>query len=319
MAGIVCLGELLMDFFPAEIGRPLLEVSAFRPVPGGAPANVAVAIARLGSTSAFIGKVGEDDFGRHLAAVLQSEGVDVQGMRYDPAARTTINFLAQPDADSYTCLFFRNPGADTMLQATELDMGLLQSARALHIGSLSLAQEPSRSATLAAIDIARRAGALISLDVNYRPTLWTRAEAARQEILALAPQVHLLKMNEGEAVLLSGSSDPEQAAAAMLELGPRICVVTIGPAGSYACTRQASVQAPAFRVQTVDATGCGDAFIAGFLCRLLSGDDWQQRLTAETLRADLRYANAVAALTATRQGVIPALPTKAAVDQFLAS
>jgi len=319
MADLVCLGELLMDFFPLEIGRPLVEVSAFRPIPGGAPANVAVAAARLGAQAAFIGKVGDDPFGHHLADVLRVEGVDVQGMRYDPSVRTTVNFLAQPDANSYTCLFYRNPGADMMLKRADLDAPLLQEARALHIGSLSLAQEPSRSATLEAISVARQAGALVSFDVNYRSTLWQSPDAARRQILEVVPLVDIVKMNETEAELLAGTGDPSPAAQAMLARGPRLCVVTMGTGGSYAAAGKAGVHAPAFKVQTVDATGCGDAFIAGLLVKLLSGAHWQMHIEQHALALALRYANAVAALTATRQGVIPALPRRADVDMFLAT
>jgi fructokinase len=313
------LGEVLIDLFPAEIGRPLLQVSAFRPIPGGAPANVAVALARLGVPSAFIGKVGDDPFGRHLAEVLRGEGVNVQGVRYDPVVRTTVNFLAQPDANSYTCLFYRNPGADMMLASADLDVALLQQTRALHFGSLSLAQEPSRSATLQAIRIARAAGALISFDVNYRPTLWADPTTARREILAVVPLVDVLKMNEGEAELLSGLSDPERATLALIDGGPELCVVTVGADGSFGRTHSGSVHAPAFSVRTVDATGCGDAFIAGLLHRLLADADWRTQTQPSTLAAALRYANAVAALTATKQGVIPALPWRSDVGAFLAT
>ena len=155
---IVCLGELLIDMFPAELGRSLIEVSAWQPKPGGAPANVAVAAQRLGAQSAFIGKVGDDAFGHYLASVLKQEGVDVRGMRYDSEARTAMAFVAKPDENSYDILFYRNPGADMRLQADELDRELLRNARALHFGSISLIQEPSRSATLEALRIARQAG-----------------------------------------------------------------------------------------------------------------------------------------------------------------
>jgi fructokinase len=170
---IVCLGEVLVDMFPAEVGRRLVEVSAFRPKPGGAPANVAVAAARLGARSAFIGKVGNEAFGHHLADVLRQEGVEVRGMRYDQEARTGMAFIAMPDENTAEFVFYRNPGADMRLRADELDRRLLQETRAFHFGSLSLGQEPSRGATLEAAKIARGAGALISFDVNYRPTLWS--------------------------------------------------------------------------------------------------------------------------------------------------
>ncbi len=158
---LICLGELLIDMFPAELGRPHAEVSAFRPVAGGAPANVAVAARRLGARlSAFIGKVGDDPFGHFLVEVLAREGLETGGMRLDPDARTTLNIMAQPDANHYDCLFYRNPGADTRLRPDELDAALLRSTRAFHFGSLSLTDEPARSATVEAVKIAKAAGAL---------------------------------------------------------------------------------------------------------------------------------------------------------------
>jgi fructokinase len=311
---IVCLGELLIDMFPAEIGRKLAEVTAFRPKPGGAPANVAVAVARLGRQSAFIGKVGDDAFGHHLAGVLRGEGVNVQGMRYDAEARTGMAFIAMPDVNSYDILFYRNPGADMRLRAEELDRELLQETRALHFGSLSLIQEPSRGATLEALKIARQAGALISFDVNYRPDLWSRARA-RERVMATLPHVNLLKVNETELALLTGSEEVE-AAASLLAHGPELCVVTLGPGGSFFQVAGGGEFIPAFEVETVDATGCGDAFIAGLLCQLVLGDDWREHLTLERMREVLRYASAVGALTALTQGVIPALPTAERVDEF---
>ena len=314
---LVCLGELLVDLFPAEVGRPYAEISAFRPVPGGAPANVAVAAARLGLASAFIGKVGDDPFGHVLAGVLAREGVDISGMRYDRQARTSLNFLAQPDENSYECFFYRNPGADMLLRPDELDRPLLGATRAFHFGSLSLGQEPSRAATVEALRLARQAGALISFDVNYRPTLWRTPEDARAQVMALVPQVDLLKVNEGEVKLLTGTPDPAAGSQALLAQGIALCVVTLGPEGSYFRAASGAGHVPAFPVRTVDATGCGDAFIAGLLSRLLAAPDWRS-LTADGLRQALRYANAVGALTALTQGVIPALPTAAAVERFLA-
>jgi len=350
---IVCLGELLIDMFPAEVGRSLVEVSAFRPKPGGAPANVAVAAVRLGMQSAFIGKVGDDAFGHHLAGILRQEGVDVRGMRYDQEARTGMAFIAMPDVNSYEILFYRNPGADMRLRADELDRELLQQTRVLHFGSLSLIQEPSRSATLEAVKVARQGGALISFDVNYRPDLWSRAQA-RERVLATLPYVDLLKVNEVEIALLGGNglarpeerlqpADLDVAAQALLQHGPVLCVVTLGPAGSLFRVAEGGEHVPAFQVETVDATGCGDAFIAGLLCQLvcsplpdrkgqgeggpgphpgpLSGrqsEHWRSQLTPARMRQALRYANGVGALTALTLGGIPALPTAAQVEVFLA-
>jgi fructokinase len=316
---IVCLGELLVDMFPAEVGRSLVEVSAFRPKPGGAPANVAVAAARLGARSAFIGKVGDEPFGHHLSDVLRQEDVDVRGMRFDTEARTGMAFIAMPDENTAEIVFYRNPSADMRLRADELDRELLQEARAFHFGSLSLIQEPSRSATLEAASIAREAGALISFDVNYRSDLWSRDEA-RDRVMATIPHVDLVKVNDVELALLGGSEDLEAGSRALLEHGPDVCVVTLGPEGSFFQTADGGEHVPAFQVQTVDATGCGDAFVAGLLCQLVvfGADDWHEQLSVARMREVLRYANGVGALTALTQGVIPALPRADRVDAFLA-
>jgi len=303
--------------FPAELGRRLVEVSAFRPKPGGAPANVAVAAARLGARSAFIGKVGDEAFGHHLADILRQEGVDVRGMRFDREARTGMAFIAMPDENTAEFVFYRNPGADMRLQADELDRGLLQETRAFHFGSLSLGQEPSRSATMQAVKVAREAGALVSFDVNYRPTLWASPDEAYNQVMATIPHVDLLKVNETELALLAGSQDLDAASKVLLEMGPDLCVVTLGPDGSFFQIAGGGEHIPAFRVQTVDAVGCGDAFVAGMLYQLVVEADWRARLSPTRMRGILRYANAVGALTATKQGVIPALPTADQVHEFL--
>ena len=314
---IVCLGELLVDMFPAEVGKPLTEVTAFRPKPGGAPANVAVSAARLGARSAFIGKLGDEAFGHHLADVLRIEGVDVSGVRFDPKVRTPLAFIAMPDVNSYEILFYRNPGSDMCLRPDELDKELLQRTRAFHFGSISLIQEPSRSATLEAVRVARAGGALISFDVNYRPDLWSRSEA-KERVMATLPRVDLLKINEIELALLTGTESADAAAQALLDKGPAICIVTYGPGGSFFQVAKGKGHIPPFKVETVDATGCGDAFIAGLLCQLVLEGDWQQKLTVGRMSEILRYANAVGALTSLKQGVIPALPTRSQVAEFLA-
>ena len=315
---IVCLGELLVDMFPAELGRRIVEVSAFRPKPGCAPANAAVAAARLGARSAFIGKVGDEAFGHHLASILEQEGVEVRGMRFDAEARTGMAFIAMPDENTAEFVFYRNPGADMRLRTDELDRELLQETRAFHFGSLSLGQEPSRSATMEAANMARQVGALISFDVNYRPTLWNSPQEAYDRIMATVPHVDLLKVNEVELALLAGSEDLDAASKALLKQGPDLCVVTLGPNGSFFRVAEGGEHVPPFKVQTVDATGCGDAFVAGLLCQLVVGADWREQLSPARMREVLRYANAVGALTALTQGVIPALPTADQVDEFLA-
>ncbi len=325
---IVCLGELLIDMFPAELGRRLVEVSAFHPKPGGAPANVAVAAARLGARSAFIGKVGDEAFGHFLAGVLAGEGVETRGMRFDPAARTTMAFIAMPDENTAEFVFYRNPGADMMLRPDELDLALLQETKTFHFGSISLIDEPSRSATLEAVRVARAAGVRVSFDVNYRPSLWPEPARAYDVMMDMLPLAHLVKVNEIELELLSGSADLEQGSRLLRERGPELVVVTLGPRGSFFRSAGGYGHVPAFAVRTVDAVGCGDAFTAALLGQLTgaippafplesgAAGVWGERSPAELYQI-LRYANAVGALTAQKQGVIPALPTAAQVADFL--
>jgi fructokinase len=314
---IVCLGEVLIDVFPNEVGRRLTEVTSFQPKPGGAPANVAVAASRLGASSAFIGKVGDDIFGHYLEDVLKAEGVDTRGVRYDPDARTTLVFIAKPDENTAEYVFYRNPGADILLRPDELDTDLLQETRCLHFGSLSLIVEPSGSATLAAVNIARKAEAIVSFDVNYRPTLWQSAPNPVERVKAMIPQVDLLKVNEIELNILTGIEDIGEAAASLVELGPALCVVTLGPNGSHYQTKYGGQSIPPFQVKTVDAVGCGDAFVAGLLFQLAKDGKRLNDLSPARLENALRYANAVGALTATKVGVIPALPTAVAVEEFI--
>ena len=316
---VICLGELLVDMFAAELGRNLGEVSAFHPKPGGAPANVAVSLARLGVQSAFVGKVGDDAFGRHLALVLAEEGVDITGIRYDSEARTTLAFVARPDPDNAQFLFYRNPGADTRLRSSEIDRQFLSQARILHFGSLSLVEPPIKLALNEAIEIVRDAGGMISLDVNYRPTLWKGPKAAYEEVTAILPDINLLKVNEDELALLSGSRDLEVGSQILLDSGPDAVVVTLGAEGSYFRTRDDAGHIKGYAVETIDSTGCGDAFIAGVLSQMLDIEDWKSQLSRLRMISILRYGNAVGALTATKEGVIPALPTREAVHDFLAT
>lgn len=323
---IVTLGELLIDMFPGQVGQKMGEVESFIPKPGGAPANVAVAVKRLGAQSAFIGKVGDDLFGHYLKGVLEAEQVDTRGIRFDHEARTTMAMIAMPDENSAEFVFYRNPGADQRLKPEELDRELIASAKVFHFGSLSLTDQPSRSATQVAVKAARNAGCLVSYDVNYRPALWQDTSEAVVQAKIMITQVDLLKVNEQEISLLTGKELIDlpdlqlldEAASELLEQGPALVVVTLGREGSYFQSEQGSAYVPAFRVDSIDATGCGDAFIAGLLVQLVREENWQDTLNVDMLRQKLRYANAVGALTSLSRGVIPALPYAQTVDQFLA-
>jgi sugar/nucleoside kinase (ribokinase family) len=314
---VVCLGEMLIDMFPSESGVHLADVQSFQPKPGGAPANVAVGLARLGRQSAFIGKVGDDAFGRHLGRILAGEGVETRGLRFDSSARTTLAFIAKPDADTAEFLFYRNPGADTRLRVSELDREVLGHSKILHFGSLSLVEEPIRAAAKEAVDIVKDSGGKISLDVNYRPSLWGSAESAYREVMSIVPKINMLKVNEEELALLSNLDDLEAGSKKLIELGPEVVVVTLGPGGSYFRTADRCGNIPGFQVKTVDATGCGDAFIAGVLTKLIEVEREGQGWRDADWGSILRFGNGVGALTARTLGVIPALPNKQEVADFL--
>ena len=324
---IVTLGELILDMFASETGKDFASVSAFLPVAGGAPANVAVAASRLGAKSAFIGKVGEDAFGRRLEGVLKGYGVETKAMRFDRAHRTTLNFMTIPDPNRTEMLFYRNPGADMLLAPDELDQRLLSSTAVYHFGSVSLAVEPCRSAALEGAAFSRDQGALVSFDVNYRPGLWDSESRARAEISAALSRADIVKVNEAELKLIAGTEEAPAGCARILEHGPTLCVATLGPNGSAwagSSSAAGSGRVPGFTVEVVDATGCGDAFMAAVLVRLLSqlpaGSTQRRadlaRLTDKQLAETLRWANAAGALTARKKGVMSALPDAQEVRQL---
>ncbi|MCJ7715187.1 MAG: PfkB family carbohydrate kinase [Anaerolineales bacterium] len=322
---VVTLGELLIDMFPGKIGVRIGEVESFTPKPGGAPANVAVAASRLGLNTAFIGKVGEDHFGTYLKGVLDEERVNTRGLCFDPDARTTMAIIAMPDENTAEFVFYRNPGADQCLTIDDLDLGLLKSTKILHICSVSLTDEPARSATYEAVRVARKAGALVSYDVNYRPSLWKDPAQALTEAATMMKEVNLVKVNEEEAALLTGMDglDPtdlvqvESAALTLLRKGPEIVVVTLGAEGSYFQISNGGAYVPPFKVEAIDAVGCGDAFMAGLLTKLVGQDDWKRNNSPDDIYEFLRYANAVGALTSLKRGAIPAMPDRKEVEDFL--
>ena len=314
---IICVGELLIDFLPLQSGVCFEDVSEFRRVPGGAPANVAVGTAKLGLRSAFIGRVGDDRFGKYLASVLKKNRVDISQLQYDRDARTTLAFISLPTPNTREFQFYRNPGADMKLDWKEFNNSFLQDAGILHFGSISLIEEPGRTSTYQAVGTARDAGAVISYDPNWRPMLWPSKKRAKEVISAAIPLSHIIKVSNEELELISGTSDPEKGSNIILGMGPEICLVTVGEKGCYFLTHKSFGYVPAFEVDTVDATGCGDSFVSGVLYSIIkNGID---KLTSSRLKLaeSLRFASAAAAMTATQKGVIPSLPAKDEVDGYL--
>jgi len=308
----VCLGEVLIDLVATDASQPLERSSDFHMAPGGAPANVAVALARLGTPVAFIGKVGDDPFGRVLCETLAREGVDVRSVSTAPGARTALAFVGSDGSSGRRFVFYHSGMAYTLLEAGEVERSVIQGARIFHFGSVTLAAEPSRSATLTAARYARESGCLVSFDPNVRVEVWDSPRHARESIDQALTLVDVVKVSSDELDFLTGTSDATAACQSLRARGPHLAVVTQGSDGCYYQTADASGYVPGVQVDTLDTLGAGDAFVAG----LLSG------LAAEprgALRETLRFANAVGAITTTRYGAIPSLPTRAQVDALLSS
>jgi fructokinase len=315
MADVVCLGELLIDFVPTVTGTSLIDAPAFKKAPGGAPANVAVGLARLGVPSAFMGKVGDDPFGRFLTSTLAEAGVDVGPLRFTDSARTALAFVSLRADGEREFMFYRHPSADMLFTPDEVDVEALSTAKALHYGSISLIGEPSRGATLHAIEAARHAGCLISCDPNLRLALWPDREAAREGLMLAIAQAQIVKISDEELRFLTGSDDPAAARQQLWHDRLELMVVTLGSAGCVYFSRDMGGIVVGFGVAAVDATGAGDGFVAGLLQGLIAD---RAIVTDEArLRELCRFANAVGAITTTERGAIPALPTRERVLAFL--
>ena len=306
---LVALGETLIDFTPA--GQP----NTFTANPGGAPANVLVMAAKAGCRVAFIGKVGEDQFGNLLMETLRDNGVDTHAMLHSKT-HTTLAFVhLTPNGDrSFT--FCRNHSADTLLEAEELDRELLQNCKVFHFGSLSFTDEPARSATLEAIRLAKEGGAKISYDPHWRPALWDDVAFAKEMMALPLEQVDYMKLSDNEIPLLTPYEDEVKGAQWLLDKGMELVVVTMGPQGCYYKTRTDSGYIPAPDVQVVDTTGSGDVFTGALLSRLI-----QNRFCLDdgTLPEMLRFGCTAGSLCATRFGGIPAIPSEDEIKAFLNS
>ncbi len=314
MLDLIACGELLIDFVSTEAGVTLAEAPAFKKAAGGAPANVAVGVARLGYRAGFLGQVGDDDFGYFLADTLAQSGVDTGGLRFSAEARTALAFVSLRADGERSFMFYRHPSADMLWRPEDVDAAYASGTRIFHYGSISLIGEPSRSATLAALSTARAGGALISYDPNLRLALWPSSEAARKGMLAGWQYADLAKVSEEELAFLTGENDLERGARALWHDQLKLLVITRGPAGCTYFTPNSRGQLPGFAVEAVDTTGAGDGFVAGVLAGLLDhGLCWDKPI----LEQALRLGNAVGALTTTQRGAIPALPTRDAVDTFL--
>lgn len=274
MIDVVAMGELLIDFVSVATGVSIKDSPGFTKAPGGAPANVAVGVRRLGRTSGFIGKVGSDDFGRFLGETLAREGVDTRGVRYEDRARTMLAFVSLGPDGEREFMFYRHPSADMLLEPSEIDTGLIAEARVFHHGSISLITEPSRSATVVAVKAARAAGALVSYDPNLRLPLWPTPDEARSAILAAALSADIIKVSEEELAFLTGATEVVEGVRRLRDIVATDCAIVV-TRGRHGCALALGgsaglwLEVPGFDVRAVDTTGAGDAFVAGLLVGII--------------------------------------------------
>ncbi|CAN7128727.1 unnamed protein product [Brassica rapa subsp. narinosa] len=313
---IVSFGEMLIDFVPTVSGVSLAEAPGFIKAPGGAPANVAIAVSRLGGRAAFVGKLGDDEFGHMLAGILKQNGVSAEGINFDTGARTALAFVTLRSDGEREFMFYRNPSADMLLRPDELNLDLIKSAKVFHYGSISLIVEPCRSAHLKAMEVAKEAGALLSYDPNLRLPLWRSKEEAKKQILSIWDKAEVIKVSDEELMFLTGSDNvDDETALSLWHDNLKLLLVTLGEKGCKYYTKSFRGSVDPFHVNTVDTTGAGDSFVGALLCNIV--DDRSVLEEEARLREVLRFANACGAITTTKKGAIPALPTVSEVQTLL--
>ncbi len=306
MIDITTIGEILIDL--TQSGRTEQGIPKFDANPGGAPANLAVAAARLGARTAFIGRVGNDSFGDYLKRCLAENGVDVRGMSVDEKARTTLAVVVLDERGERTFSFYRDPGADVNLSMDHVPMELLGGTKVLHFGSVSLTAEPARTATLEAAKTAKASGAYVSYDPNYRASLWPDEETAVRNMTEPLSMVDILKVSDEELPLLTGCTDPEKGSARLTDQGVRLVLVTLGAEGAFYRFDGHTGHVPGVPCQVGDTNGSGDTFFGAALSQLVKLDSLDQ-LTVPELERILAFANKAASITTSRHGAIPAMPT----------
>ncbi|KAJ8478101.1 hypothetical protein OPV22_021828 [Ensete ventricosum] len=313
---VVSFGEMLIDFVPTVSGVSLAEAPGFLKAPGGAPANVAIAVARLGGRCAFLGKLGDDEFGRMLAAILRDNGVDDSGVTFDAGARTALAFVTLRADGEREFMFYRNPSADMLLTEAELNLDLIRKAKVFHYGSISLITEPCRSAHLKAMEVAKEAGALLSYDPNLRLPLWPSAAEAREQILSIWDAADIIKVSDVELEFLTGTDSVEDEVAMRLwRPSLKLLLVTLGDKGCKYYTKEFHGSVESFTVKQVDTTGAGDAFVGALLGKII--EDQSALQDEKKLRELLRFANACGAITTTKKGAIPSLPNLSEAMQLM--
>lgn len=316
MFDIIALGELLIDFTAhgfSENGSYLFEQN-----PGGAPANVLVSLSKLGKSTALLGMVGTDQFGSFLKNVLNENNVNTQGLKFSETVNTTLAFVHLKEDGDRVFSFYRNPGADMMLTIEDLNFKMIKSSKIFHFGSLSLTNEPSRSATLAAVTYAKENGLIISYDPNLRPLLWSSLDTAKQQIISCLKYADILKISEEEFYFITEIKNLDIGTDLLYNQGISIILITLGEEGCYYRYKGGSGRVKGYKVNSIDTTGAGDGFLGGVLfnfCNMTLAEI--KDIDKESFEAIIKMGNAVGALVTTKKGAIPSMPILAEINDLL--
>ena len=311
---VIALGELLIDF--TMNGQSEQGNNMFEACPGGAPCNVLALLNKMGKKTAFIGKVGKDQFGTLLRDTITEAGIDASNLMVDENVNTTLAFVHTfPDGDREFS-FYRNPGADMMLTADEVNPEVVKDTKVFHFGTLSMTHEGVREATKKAVETAKANGCLVSFDPNLRPPLWSSLDLAKEQMEYGFGKCDILKISDNEIQFVSSKEDYDEGIAYLQETyNIPLILLTMGKDGSRAYYKGMRVERPGFSVKAIETTGAGDTFCGSSLNYLVDHDF--ENLTEEQLGEMLTFANAAAALVTTKKGAIKAMPVKEEVLELI--
>ncbi|TES50298.1 aminoimidazole riboside kinase [Halalkalibacterium halodurans] len=310
--GVICLGEALIDFIPMDSTNEIYQKS-----PGGAPANVAVGLAKLGAKSTFVGKVGDDLLGRFLKETLSKANVNTEHMLFSKEVRTGATFVTLAVNGERSFDFYINPSADRFLEKGEVAPTIFEEHGVLHFGSISLISEPARTATRHAVSLAKKNGLMISYDPNLRLNLWEDEEQARLLITSMLGEADVLKISEEELAFITGEQTIEAGLDQLAAYNIPLVFVTLGEKGSIVSYNGIQRKVPAMAVQTVDTTGAGDAFVSAILFKLQEQRKQVAELSIKEVEQMARFASVSGGLAAATKGAMTALPTLEKVNDIL--